>query len=114
MLFRSHKNKIIIVTNGCLEIQKSLIDKYNLNQFISHIISADSVGFKKPDIRFFEKLDIKNKQNFILVGDSLDEDIESAMRLNIKAIWINRKKLYNKELHSSVTEVNSLLEIGEV
>lgn len=87
------------VTNGSKIAQKaklsnSGLDKIFLDAFISEDLKVD-----KPSKEFFDKVFNKigstNKDEYILIGDSLSSDMRGANNAGIKSIWYNPKDKEN-------------------
>lgn len=87
------------VTNGSKIAQKaklsnSGLDKIFLDAFISEDLKVD-----KPSKEFFDKVFNKigstNKDEYILIGDSLSSDMRGANNSGIKNIWYNPKDKEN-------------------
>lgn len=87
------------VTNGSKIAQKaklsnSGLDKIFLDAFISEDLKVD-----KPSKEFFDKVFNKigstNKDEYILIGDSLSSDMRGANNAGIKNIWYNPKDKEN-------------------
>ncbi len=62
-------------------------------QYFSHIYLSDSIGYTKPDHEFF--LHILGQEGIsadraAMIGDELQNDIEPAIELGIRSIWIRR------------------------
>ena len=85
--------QIAIVTNGFKYIQKRRIQNCGLNKLIDAVFISEDIGFEKPDVRYFKevfkKFDI-NKDNYLMIGDSLSSDIKGAKNAKIDAFWIHQ------------------------
>lgn len=101
-----------IITNGFSEVQNTKIEKAGIKHFFTEIITSDEVGAKKPNPKVFEyALDKTNatKQESIMIGDSLEADIQGALNAGMQAIHFNPEKLTLKKHHK--TEIAHLNEI---
>ncbi|WP_158841393.1 YjjG family noncanonical pyrimidine nucleotidase [Polaribacter sp. L3A8] len=108
------KYQLHIITNGFDEVQHKKMKSSNIYHYFDKIITSESVGVKKPNLKVFNyALDIAkaNKNNSIMIGDNLDADIKGALNAGMQAIHCN---FDNKILSNSlVTSVTSLLEIKQ-
>jgi len=90
-----------LITNGTPDLQWEKINGGNLKKYFKHIIISGEVNFGKPDKQIFNialnKFKV-NKESVIMIGDSIDRDIEGAKASGIKAIWLNRNNSTQKEL----------------
>ena len=85
-----------------------------IHHYFDQIITSESVGVKKPNPRVFEfALEVANakKENSIMIGDSLEADINGALSAGLHAIHcvFDNPKSTGEDFIS----VNSLLEIKE-
>ena len=106
--------KLALITNTDFLSIKRLQDKFNINSFFDIQHKSFENGILKPDIilfkRVLEQLDMK-KEETIIVGDSLKDDIDIAEEFSIKAILIDRVNKYPnyKRKISSLNEVFNFL-----
>lgn len=113
----THK-RLAIITNGFTDVQNSRINNSPLKDAFEHIIISESTSFQKPQIGIFgyafDKLQITDKSNVLMVGDSLTSDIQGGINYGIDTCWFNPT---HKENHTSVKptfeidQLESLLEI---
>lgn len=82
-----------VVTNGSSDHQREKIERTHINGFFEAVIISGEVGIGKPDMRIFnlalEKL-TTSSDSIVLVGDSLENDIQGAQNVGMRAIWVNR------------------------
>jgi putative hydrolase of the HAD superfamily len=68
------------------------MDKSGLNPYFSNVIISEDVGVNKPDKAIFEyalRLASAQKEESIMIGDSLEADIRGAQDYGMKAIYFN-------------------------
>lgn len=89
------KYKLGIVTNGMKEVQYSRIGKSPIGKYIDKIIISEEVGISKPNPGIFEyalkELGAEDKEEAIMVGDSLSADIQGGINFGIDTCWVNLK-----------------------
>ena len=90
----NHKGiKIGIITNGNQEYQERRIMKAGLTKFLDFVFYADK--FKKPNPVFLKsclmKLGVKNKSEFLYIGNDYLEDIKYTQELGIRSFLIGNK-----------------------
>lgn len=102
---------LLIGTNGVQDTQiKRLVGSGLANQF-DHVFISETVGFAKPDRRFFDAIfatypDLSPK-NTVMVGDSLASDIAGATNVGLPSIWFNPQYLANlSDVHPTATVTN--------
>lgn len=95
----SRQYQISIVTNGVYNTQINRIHNSVIDKFITNIFISESIGFEKPDIRFFKYvMDTLqcDKYDVLIVGDSLSSDILGGVNAGIKTCWYNPSGKENK------------------
>ena len=110
-----NKNYMLFVaTNGLVKLQKPRVLNSKIAKFISDIIVSEEVGLAKPNPKIFNVLLERNNltsNDVIMVGDSLEKDVQGAQNANIKAIWYNPKEKNNNTNIIPDYEIKSLLEL---
>ncbi|MEI3607602.1 YjjG family noncanonical pyrimidine nucleotidase [Pseudogracilibacillus sp. SE30717A] len=113
----SHK-RLAIITNGYTDVQKSRINKSPLEGAFEHIIISESTGFQKPQTEIFDyafnKLQITDKDNVLMVGDSLTSDIQGGVNYGIDTCWFNPKYKENNTSLKPTYEINKLESLLEI
>ena len=100
-----------IITNGFEVVQQHKIKKSGLAPYFQNIITAERVGFKKPNpIIFVYALDQTKTipEKSLMVGDSFEADILGALNIGMQAIHFNS---HNEPFHNHCPMVNNLNEI---
>ncbi len=89
----SKQSKIIFVTNGVTETQHRRIKLANLMSYADGVVVSSETGYAKPMKEMFdyvfEKLEITDLENVIMVGDSLKADIQGGINAGIDTCWYN-------------------------
>lgn len=84
--------KVYVITNGVKFVQEKRIELSSLKKYFDKIYISEEIGLQKPDKNFFLYVlnDTKsNKENTIVIGDSLTSDITGANNTGLKSIWFN-------------------------
>lgn len=80
-------------TNGVTDIQWKRMKGADITHFFDDVFISEEIGVEKPDPRFFDHifdaLDTDNKEEFLMVGDSLTSDILGANNAGIDSVWYN-------------------------
>lgn len=103
--------KLHIITNGFAEVQQRKIKNSKLHDYFHTITNSEMAGVKKPNPIIFEyALDLAKakKENSIMIGDSLDADVQGALDMGLDAIYFNSDKL---PVDQNIKQVNHLLEL---
>lgn len=85
--------RIVIITNGIKEVQLKRIQRSELKNFIETIIVSEDAGYQKPNSEIFEyafkKINFKDRERSIIIGDSLTSDIQGGINFGIDTCWFN-------------------------
>lgn len=98
-----------IITNGFEEVQKLKLEKSGIAKYFNQVITSESVGVKKPNIKVFEYALSKAKaqaNNSLMIGDSYEADVMGSLKAGMLAIHFTSNTSSN-----GVLNVNSLLDL---
>lgn len=104
---------IYALTNGATIVQKSRLQKSGIIKYIDKIYISEEIGLTKPDPAFFNYVLHDNNltsDEVIMLGDSLSSDIAGALNAQIKAIWLDLKRLNTKGEYLIVNDLKMALE----
>lgn len=114
----SNDFKIHIITNGVSATQNKKIEKVKIAPFIDKVITSEEAGANKPSVKFFEyaftALNLTDKNDVIVIGDSLTADIKGAVDFGLNSCWFNIKEKTNEKGFSPTYEVKSYDEILKI
>ena len=84
------------VTNGTLIAQRRKLKNSGLDQLLEEAFISDVIGIEKPNIGFFEhvfkKIGKYQKDEVLIVGDSLTSDMQGGNNAGILCCWYNPQK----------------------
>ena len=90
----------------------SVMRSLNILQFFDSVTLSSETGYCKPDREIFDaavrSLGVVAAET-LLVGDSLHDDVEAAMRAGLSAVLIDRRNRHGEVKH--VTRISSLREL---
>lgn len=82
--------QLALITNGFDKTQSVKISNSGILPYTQFMITSESLGIAKPDVRIFnaalQKANSK-AQDCIYVGDTLDTDVRGALNAEIPVIW---------------------------
>jgi len=112
---------LAVVTNGFEEIQRTRFEKSGLDKFFAGCFSSEKIGSAKPEKEFFDSvleiLEIKDRNQVLVIGDSLTSDIKGANNAGLDACWFNhrgRKRLDDYDIKYEISQLSELLKILNV
>ena len=91
----SQKGKYVIaaVTNGTKVAQEKKLRQSGLDKIFDNIFISEDVGYEQPDEKYFdfvfEKLEISDKKDVLIIGDSLTSDMKGGFLAGIDTCWFN-------------------------
>ncbi len=87
------KVRLALITNGLSTVQRSRLSKSGLDTYFEAVVVSDEEGVAKPDPGIFDiifaRMDQPNKDDVLMIGDSLTSDIRGANAYGIDACWYN-------------------------
>jgi len=112
--------KIAILSDLMTEIQTKKLHRLKIYPYIDVLVTSEEIGVEKPNPAMF--LRVLNKMELlpneaIMVGDSLERDIEGAEAIGMQAVLISKKRrlLKNSTQYSKPTYViNDIRDIMKI
>lgn len=108
------KYNLHIITNGFHFVQDKKMKNANIDHFFHTITNSELAGVKKPHPNIFEfalSLAKASKEESLMIGDSLEADIEGALNFGIDALFFNPDGV---EASKEIKQINHLLELKNV
>ncbi len=84
--------KLHLITNGFDEVQGHKILNSGLKDYFPYMLTAETAGIKKPDVRIFERALMDTgaqTTNSVMIGDSYEADILGAKNAGLRTIWFH-------------------------
>lgn len=107
--------KQYIVTNGAERVQNKKLSRSGLDKIVDGVYISDSVGYEKPNKKFFDAVLSDTdctKDEVIIVGDSLTSDMQGGINSGIKTCWYNPND--NPKPKNIDYSINNLWQIKEI
>jgi YjjG family noncanonical pyrimidine nucleotidase len=112
------KYKLYIVSNGFRFVQESRLKIGNFEKYFDGLFVSEDIGIAKPAKEFFdycfEKTDNPDKNEVILIGDSITADISGGINYGIDTIWFNKNYDLIPENNKPAYTVTTLSEIKKI
>ena len=106
------------VTNGSKIAQSGKLKNSGLDKVFDGVFISEDLGYDKPSLEYFdlvfERIGSKNKEEYILIGDSLTSDMLGSNNAGIRNIWYNPKDLDNKANIKVDYTIKNLKEVIEI
>lgn len=82
-----------IITNGIGEVQRSRIERLEIDRYFDAVVISGEVGVSKPgsDIfsMAFDQLGGPAKDSVLMIGDNLNSDIRGGTNFGVDTCWFN-------------------------
>jgi YjjG family noncanonical pyrimidine nucleotidase len=105
------KYNLHIITNGFDTVQENKLNNSDIASYFKTVTNSEKAGAKKPNRIIFDyALDLAKaqKETSLMIGDSLEADVQGALDAGLDAIFFNE----NKEIVSeNIKQVHYLLEL---
>jgi len=103
--------ELYAATNGITFIQTGRLEQSGIAPYFKEIFISEQLHTQKPDAVFYEKIGSRipnfDKNQTLMIGDSLSADIQGGNNAGIDTIWYNPHHLENKSLAQPTYEVDS-------
>ncbi len=115
-LFVTHR--LFVITNGITKTQTKRLKQAGLYEYFEDVFDSQSIGHQKPSKEFFDyvmtHINDFNKNEALIIGDSLNTDIKGGLLSGIDTCWINNKtQQFTAEIRSTYT-ITSLAELFDI
>ncbi len=116
--YLSGKYYVCVASNSELAQQEKRLKKAGMMPFIRKIFTSEEIGYAKPSAGFFEackkELSSFEKDEIILIGDSVTADINGAKAYGFRTCWFNFDKKADAECAAADFIVDELTEIRNI
>ena len=107
-----------VVTNGTFVAQEKKLKKSGIGELMEDSFISDHIGYEKPSVEFFnhvfEKIGHYEKNEILIVGDSLTSDMKGGNNAGILCCWYNPNHLENTQDVSIDFEIDHLWKLEEI
>jgi putative hydrolase of the HAD superfamily len=106
------KYDLHIITNGFEEIQERKMKSSNIINYFKTITNSEMVGVKKPNPKIFNHaLHLANAKTgeSIMIGDSLEADIEGAHNVGMDTIHFDYKDVHKDHDYKRITNLKAII-----
>lgn len=112
------KYRLCLITNGLKEVQRPRIAKAGVEHYFEGIVVSDEIGVAKPHAGFFEhafsETGKPDKEEVIVVGDSLNSDVQGGNNFGLDTCWFNPQGNENITQHKPTFEIKKLEQLKEL
>ncbi|MCR5388938.1 MAG: YjjG family noncanonical pyrimidine nucleotidase [Lachnospiraceae bacterium] len=109
---------LVAVTNGTKVAQEKKLRCSGLDKIFDYIFISEDMGAEKPNAeyfdRVFEALNLRDKSEALIIGDSLTSDMKGGVTAGIDTCWFNLKHSENKSGLKLTYEIDDLAAVKEI
>ena len=106
-----------LVTNGLADVQRPRLARSAVGGLFDAVVVSEEVAVAKPDARIFEhalrQLQHDDRDTVLMVGDSLESDIQGGINAGLRTCWFNPSGAANATTIEPSFEVASLWELRD-
>ncbi len=108
-----HKRyKMYIITNGAQKAQRGRLANSPLLQYFDGVFVSEIIGYDKPKKEYFDyvftHIDVTDRSEVLVIGDSLYSDIAGAAGYGLDSCWLNKGE---KTESAATYQIKSLEEL---
>lgn len=111
---RDKNIKCIIKSDWWRSTQEKILSYYGVMDYIEEIHCCDNAYLKCNPLSAEGIIRPEQKEQYVIIGDSLESDIAFAKHAGITSIWLNKNQIKNETLYKPDFEVTSLLEVMKI
>ena len=119
LLLELHGNyRLYLVTNGTASVQKSRLQSSGIQPFFQGIFISEDLGADKPSAAYFDacfaRIPDFQKEETVIVGDSLTSDIKGGVNAGIRTIWFHPSSAANETGIQPDYELHALKDLPQL
>lgn len=106
------RHRLALVTNGAACLQRDKLERSGLAAYFDAVVVSGDLGIGKPDPAVFRhalSLVGSDTTDAVMIGDTVERDIDGALALGLRAVWINR--FGRQRPREDLVEIRSLDEL---
>ena len=82
---------LVLLTNGASCLQREKLAASGLADRFDAVVISGDLGVGKPEAAIFRHaLDLVGASEGVMIGDSVERDIEGALNAGLEGVWLNR------------------------
>jgi putative hydrolase of the HAD superfamily len=98
---KEKKYPLHLITNGFEKTQHAKLRNSNIDRYFTHVITSEAAGIMKPHAPIFEfalNTAGATAQTSIMIGDTLDADIQGGINAGMDTVYFNPAEPANGEI----------------
>ena len=111
---RTKSIEAVILTNGPSDGQRAKFKSLGLSRYIQQIYIGEEIGFSKPNPKAFavvlRDLGVP-ASDALMVGDSIENDVNGAEQVGIKAVLIDRGNIHSGYAGTKIGTLSEVIKL---
>ena len=108
MVYLKSKYKLVVLSNWFTYTQKKRLENAGILKYFSKVSGGDERELK-PSLKAFDIVD--KKQECVMIGDSIRNDIEPALKCGMQAILLTNKNVKKNLRYRQIRKLEDLKEM---
>lgn len=110
--YLSRKYNLVILTNWFEDAQGLRLESFGIKKFFKKIFASENFKVKPNKESFITAMENDALEECIMIGDSFKKDIQGAINVGMKAIYINPNE--REEEKKDYTIINDITELKNI
>jgi phosphoserine phosphatase len=106
------RHRLALVTNGAACLQREKLERSGLAAHFDAVVVSGDLGVGKPDPTVFRHaLSLVGAEagDAVMIGDTVERDVDGAVAAGVRAVWINRSG--HRRPRADLVEIRGLDEL---
>ena len=114
LMYLKNKYEMVILTDWFAKEQINRLEILDINKYFSQVYSAEKTNRKPFKEAFVNAIADNKPEECIMIGDSLERDINGAINAGLRAVYYNPNETPNYEGKNGYQIINKLEQLKEV
>ncbi len=110
--YLNKKYELVILTNWFKDAQIIRLENFGINNYFEKVFTSESFKVKPNKEGFIIAMEDKSPEECIMIGDSFKKDIQGAINVGMKAIYLNPN--VTKEENQNYTIIHNITELKNI
>ena len=110
--YLSKKYELVILTNWFTDVQIHRLENYGISKYFKEVFGTENFKTKPNKESFIVAMENRAPNECIMIGDNFDIDIQGAINVGMKAIYVKPNiEKDKKENYVIINKIEDLMEI---
>ena len=114
LMYLKNKYEMVILTDWFAKEQINRLEILDINKYFSRVYSAEKTNRKPFKEAFVNAIADNKPAECIMIGDSLERDINGAINAGLKAVYYNPNETPDYEEKNGYIIINKLEQLKEI